>query len=84
MFRQRRINREEAGKALELYHRIPIHLTEIDLETAIDVAHRRNTYAYDAYMIACALRHEAPLLSLDRRLNHAAREEGVQLWEVLE
>ncbi len=39
-------------------------------------------YAYDAYFIDCAVRHAAPLLTLDRTLERAALKLGVKLMEV--
>lgn len=39
-------------------------------------------YAYDAYLIACALAQKAPLLTLDRGLERTARAAGVQCVEV--
>lgn len=39
-------------------------------------------YAYDAYFIDCAIRHKAPLLTLDRKLKIAAQSLNVQTMEV--
>jgi len=39
-------------------------------------------YAYDAYLIRCALKYRSPLISLDRNLVHAAKEVKVKVMEV--
>ena len=44
---------------------------------ALSIAAQVNAYAYDAYFLDCALRHGAPLLTLDRTLSRAAATLGV-------
>jgi len=39
-------------------------------------------YAYDAYFLDCAMRHKAPLLTLDRKLKTAAQNLNVETMEV--
>ena len=41
-----------------------------------------NMYAYDAYFLDCAIRHKAPLLTLDRKLKKAAQNLKVEIMEV--
>ena len=38
-------------------------------------------YAYDAYFLDCAVRHKAPLLTLDRKLKTAAQNLNVEILE---
>ncbi len=45
-------------------------------------ASRVNIYAYDAYVIACALNQRIPILTLDRALATRARELNVAVLEV--
>ena len=82
MFRRGRITLEQATDALTLYQRIALRWAEVDLSQAVELAHQYNTYAYDAYMLACALRYSRRLLSLDVRLNTAARLAGITVMEV--
>ena len=82
MFRRGRITLDQATHTLALYQQITIRLAEIDLGRAVELAHQYNTYAYDAYMLACALRYSRPLLSLDVRLHTAARAAGITVMEV--
>jgi len=57
---------------LQAYVKIPIRFVQIDLNEAMDLAHRHNLYAYDAYLFACARTGRAELISLDKALPAAA------------
>ncbi len=73
---------EETRLAWSAFEAVPVELRKFDIGKALDIAVRRGTYAYDAYIIQAAVELRAPLLSLDRRLNGAARDEGVSvIWE---
>jgi predicted nucleic acid-binding protein len=48
------------------------------LESALEIAEESGIYAYDAYVIACAEKYRCPLLTLDRGLDRAAVEAGVE------
>ncbi|MCA1732858.1 MAG: type II toxin-antitoxin system VapC family toxin [Acidobacteria bacterium] len=39
-------------------------------------------YAYDGYVLACAERQRAPLLTLDRGMKSAAKKSGIALMEI--
>ncbi|EFK09913.1 toxin-antitoxin system, toxin component, PIN family [delta proteobacterium NaphS2] len=39
-------------------------------------------YAYDAYFLDCAIRHKAPLLTLDKKLKAAANTLNIDTLEV--
>ena len=47
----------------------------------MELASRFNIYAYDAYMIACAINENCPLLSLDTVLIGAAKSAGINVLE---
>ena len=79
MFKRKRITIEMAITALEAYNQIPIRFSNIELENAIELSHNLNIYAYDAYVIGCALKHNATLISLDERLIKAAIKSGVNI-----
>ena len=55
---------------------------DVDLVHSLELAHRLNMYAYDAYVLACALNARSPLLTLDRKLAVAASSVGVRVLEV--
>ena len=82
MLKRKRITLEGAENAIEAYHHIPLRHIEISLEDAIILANRLNIYAYDAYVIACALTQNAPVITLDRGLIYAATTAGATVMEV--
>ncbi len=82
MFKRERLSLAAARGALHAFHEIAIRLTPVDLEHAIELSHELQIYAYDAYLVACSLRHRAPLLSLDSGLRAAARQAGAEVLEV--
>ena len=82
MLKQKRIRVENAHRAMDLFSAIPLRYVSVDLSNAVSIAHRTNTYAYDAYFLDCALRHSAPLLTLDGPLRVAAAAIGINLMEV--
>jgi predicted nucleic acid-binding protein len=55
MFKQRRLGLEEAKAALDSYAQIPLQLVDVPLVDAVQLASQLKIYAYDAYMISCAL-----------------------------
>jgi len=71
-----------AHYAVKLYQRIPIRLVDVELEETLEIADAVGIYAYDAYLIRCALKYRAPLVSLDRNLVQAAKETGAKVIEV--
>lgn len=81
-FKRDLLTAEEAMKALNYFERIPIQYAPVDLHRATELAYERSIYAYDAYMLATALQHACPLLSLDGGLNEAARQVGIEIIEI--
>lgn len=82
MFKRNRISFEDARKAIEVFHRIPITRIEVDLQSALQLSHELNVYAYDAYVIHCAIESAGPLISLDGGLLEACRRVDVKTIEV--
>jgi len=82
MLKQRRLGLAEAQQGLKIFHDIPLRFVKVDLNNAISIANQTKVYAYDAYFLDCAVRHAAPLLTLDRGLERAALKLGVKLMEV--
>ena len=79
MLKRKRITRGDADRVLAAYHTIPVQLVPFNLGRALDIAHQSDIYAYDAYVLDCALAGNAPLLSLDRGQREAARQLGITL-----
>lgn len=83
MFKRNRITLDEAKPAaLAMYERMSIEFVDVDLVRSLELAEQLDMYAYDAYILACALDLDAPLLTLDKRLADAANVLGVQIVEV--
>jgi predicted nucleic acid-binding protein len=82
MLRRNRITLHQALQAMGVYYCIPIRFTEVELDESLKLAAESNIYAYDAYLVRCALKYNAPLLSLDRGLVRVARAKGVDVIEV--
>ena len=82
MFRRNRISIEDAIQAIIAYEKIPIRFVDIELDEALKLAHVQNIYAYDAYIIRCAIKYKSPLLSLDLKLLNAAKMAKAQVLEV--
>ena len=79
MIKQRRVGVSDAQRGLEILDSIPLQYVSVDMANALSIAAQVNVYAYDAYFLDCALRHAAPLLTLDRTLGRAAAALGVNL-----
>lgn len=82
MFRRGRITLAQARQALRSYDRMSFRFIDVDLIRSLELAQRLNLYAYDAYVLACALSSRSPLLTLDRKLAVAASSVGVQIVEI--
>ena len=82
MFKRGRLSLEQANLAFAMYRRIPVQLVDIDMETSLELASSLDIYAYDAYMLDCAQRHRAALLTLDAGLRAAAETADVRVLEV--
>jgi predicted nucleic acid-binding protein len=82
MLKRHRITLEQALHAIDLYYAIPVRFVDVELEAALAIAESYTMIAYDAYLIRCAQRYDAPLLSLDRELVRLAAQAGVQVLEV--
>lgn len=82
MFKRQGSSLDHAHKALEAYQEIPIRFIDVPLKHSIALSHRFNLYAYDAYLIQCALQTNTSLLTLDKRLIISARQASVACLEV--
>jgi predicted nucleic acid-binding protein len=82
MLRRKRTTLALALEAIDAYEEIPIRFVEVELEQSLRLADALGMYAYDAYLIRCAQKYRAPLLTLDAYLAEGARRTGVQMLEV--
>ncbi|MBW2107519.1 MAG: type II toxin-antitoxin system VapC family toxin [Deltaproteobacteria bacterium] len=82
MFKKKRLTLAEAKKGLSIFKGIPIRYVDPDFVKALKLSKEANIYAYDAYLLDCAIRHKAPLLTLDRKLMASALNLKVETLEV--
>lgn len=82
MFKKGHLELKNALAALEVFYTIPIQFVDVDLGKALDIANTSRLYAYDAYMIVCAIDYQAPLLTLDRALARQAEAYNVSVPEI--
>ena len=82
MLKQHRLDLKTAQRGVAIFQSVRIRYISVDMENALSIACANNLYAYDAYFLDCALRLSAPLLTLDRALQRAARNVGVRVLEV--
>lgn len=82
MFKRNRLTLEQAERAFSMYRQIPVQLVDVDMDASLDLANELNIYAYDAYMLECAQRYRASLLTLDAGLRAAAERVDVKTLEV--
>jgi predicted nucleic acid-binding protein len=82
MFKQSRLTLDEAKKGLVIFDSIPLRYSQTDFVNALKISKQTKIYAYDAYFLDCAIRHKAPLLTLDRKLKTAAQDLKVETMEV--
>lgn len=79
MFKRQRLTLDEAQKGLFIFESIPLRYIKPDFVHAVEISKQTNMYAYDAYFIDCAIRQNAPLLTLDRKLQAAAQRFNVEI-----
>jgi predicted nucleic acid-binding protein len=82
LMKRRRVNLKQSQAALDAYRDIPLRFSDIELDTALELSAKLNIYAYDAYVIGCALKHKYPILTLDKGLIEAAQKAGAAIMEV--
>jgi predicted nucleic acid-binding protein len=82
MFKRKAIALDDALSMIDAYAGIPIRLVDPTLRQAVELSHKLNIYAYDAYVIGCAINQRAPILSLDIVLKERARSFNLEVIEV--
>ena len=82
MLKRNRVTLDEALAAIDVYEQIAIRFVDVELKESLQIAHRFNIYAYDAYLLRCAQKLKAPLLSLDTSLLKHAKTLNLQVVEV--
>ena len=81
MLKRKRITIAQAQQALKAYQRISIRFIDVELGESLVLADRLGIYAYDAYILQCALGLRCPVLALDQGLIEAAKRTGVKVLQ---
>ena len=82
MFKQDRLTLDQAQKGFAIFISIPLQYVEPDFVNVLKISKLSKMYAYDAYFLDCAIRHKAPLLTLEQRLMAAAQKNNIETMEV--
>jgi predicted nucleic acid-binding protein len=72
----------QALSAIKSYEAIPIRFVKVELEPALKIADTFSIYAYDAYVIECALKFRTSLLTLDNHLAGYAQKKGIEVVRI--
>ena len=78
MFKKHLINFNEMQSAIKIYNNIPINFVPVEIESSLGIAFNNNIYAYDAYLLECAIKYKSPLLTLDLPLIKVAQQIGIE------
>lgn len=73
---------EDVPDAWAMVNSIPVEICKVDFCAALDIAVKFRIYAYDAYFLECAIRHRAPLLTLDKGMRRIARNLSIDVLEL--
>lgn len=79
MLKRDRITAKQAQACVRSYQQIALTKIEVDLAASLEVVERFQIYAYDAYLLTCALAQKTPLLTLDRALMVVARQLNIEV-----
>jgi predicted nucleic acid-binding protein len=82
MFKQDRLTFDDAKKGLKIFQSIPLRCVQTDIPNALRLSKDIKMYAYDAYLLDCAIRYKSPLLTLDLKLKAAAQSINIDVLEV--
>jgi len=82
MLKRNQATLAQALQAIKIYRQIPIRLMDVDITHSLELSKTFNIYAYDAYIISCALKHNCPAVTLDRSLLRVLKQAGAKTLEV--
>lgn len=83
MLKRNRITLEQALAGIRIYGKVPVRFVDVELEESLRMADALGIYAYDAYLIRCALKYNSPLISLDKDLVRFAKRMRARVVEVM-
>jgi predicted nucleic acid-binding protein len=83
MLKRGRVTLDLVLAALEIYHQIPLRFTEVELDKTMQIVDEFGLYAYDAYLLRCAIKYQTALITLDRSLAQVAQEMNIEVIEII-
>ena len=82
MLKRKAVTLHQALQAITAYQQIPLCLVDVELAESLQLPAELNIYAYDAYLLRCAMRYSVPSLTLDQQLSRLARVKNIPVVEV--
>ena len=82
MIKRQRVTLAQANACVEAHLQIPIKLINVDLKQSLALVKQFRMYAYDTYLLVCAMQMGTPLFTLDESLRVAASSLGIEVLEV--
>lgn len=82
MFRRGRLSLQQGKAVIAGFNACTFRLLPLNLSRTVEISHQCAIYAYDAYVLECAERLNAPLLTLDAGMKRAAGHLNISLIEV--
>jgi predicted nucleic acid-binding protein len=79
MLKRGRIDLGQAQACVRAYNEIPIKFVKVDLVQALVLVQKFRMYAYDAYLLVCAIQYHSSLITLDGPLRTAAKQLGISV-----
>lgn len=81
MLKRNRISINNSWDIIKQFGLIPIRRTSLRLNQAVKLANKFGIYAYDAYVLDCAIQYQTPLLSLDKKMIEIAKQLQISVLE---
>lgn len=82
MLKRGRISPDVAKKVVDHYQLIHIRRCLIRINPSLELSTDLNIYAYDAYVLDCAMQYKSKLLSLDAKMIQVAKYLNVPILEI--
>ena len=81
LLKKRKITEERLLEAYKIYVSLPIRNIKVDIEKALKIACKYNTYAYDAYYLEVAHRLKLPLITFDEPMKKIGLDMKIDILE---
>ncbi|MEQ1696902.1 MAG: type II toxin-antitoxin system VapC family toxin [Hyphomicrobiaceae bacterium] len=81
LVKRKRLSSEDMLAAWRAAATFQVTLRDVDMSAALRLAGVHNIYAYDAYILQCAIDSRAKLLTLDQRMAAVGRSIGLDVVE---